>query len=149
MSQEDEFDGDLDAVEVLSQLDDLEAEMMSTLDEEDFDWDELNDESGLYENDFDGAEFGNELRLMREDDRKTPVGDEPKTPTAEDTFFANNDSAESSEETGDSEDLNNGLDEGVDVTPTKVNGSSSPAVNGDSIYKNSVRQEQMRRKSQM
>ncbi|XP_064387118.1 zinc finger CCCH domain-containing protein 13-like isoform X3 [Halichondria panicea] len=131
-----EANDDLDTFDVMSQLDDLEAEMMSALedsdleylDDEDFPDDQDMIEVGALDLNLEGPDFV----VLRDDDRKTPVSDAPltvdeATPTHVDATPTH-----------------------LDATPTHVDPTHTH-INGVSVRETmkQVKEEQMRRKSLM
>lgn len=129
----DDVDYDaLEAEEVMSQLDDLEAEMMSTLEDSDFEVDDIDDED-LPQEDLDvGA-----LYLEYHDDREATPVDDSTTTVSDDLLSANQKETTPTHR---------------DTTPTRQQDTTAP-VNGVSVSNGvswrTIREEQMKRKSQL
>ena len=127
-----DFNDDLDTSDVMSQLDDLEAEMMSALEDSDLEYFDDEDFPDNFPDNEDMIEVGAldlnsevpDFVMRRDDDRRTPVSDAPLT-------------------------IEEATPTHVDHTPSHVNGVADD--NGVSAREkmNMAKKEQMRRKSMM
>ncbi len=127
-----DFNDDLDTSDVMSQLDDLEAEMMSALEDSDLEYFDDEDFPDNFPDNEDMIEVGAldlnsevpDFVMRRDDDRRTPVSDAPLT-------------------------IEEATPTHVDHTPSHVNGVADD--NGVSAREkmNMAKKEQMRRKSIM